>query len=102
MQINIKQILSSYKNNEVHADNLYKGKLVQVTGIIGDIKKDFLNNLYVTLGTGAEFEIPQIQAFFDDSKSGQLGQLNKRERLTVVCRVDGLMMNVIAKDCDIK
>jgi hypothetical protein len=102
MQVNIRDILSAYENNEVGADNQYKGKLIEVTGIVDDIKKDIMDNLYVTLGTGAQFEIPQIQAFFDDSMNNQLGQLRKRQQLTVVCRVDGLMMNVLAKDCVIK
>ena len=61
-----------------------------------------MDNLYVTLGTGAQFQIPEIQAFFDDSMNNQLGQLRKGSKLTVVCRVDGLMMNVLAKDCVIK
>lgn len=102
MQVNIRDILAAYENNEVGADNQYKGKLIEVTGIVDNIKKDIFDNLYVTLGTGAQFEIPQIQAFFDDSMNNQLGQLRKRQRLTVVCRVDGLMMNVLAKDCVIK
>lgn len=102
MQVGIHDILGAYENNEVGADNQYKGKLIQVTGIVDDIKKDIMDNLYVTLGTGQQFEIPQIQAFFDDSMNNQLGQLRKHQKLTVVCRVDGLMMNVLAKDCVIK
>jgi tRNA_anti-like len=102
MQVNIRDILSAYESNEVGADNKYKGNLIQVTGIIESIKKDILDNLYVTLGTGAEFEIPQIQAFFDDSMNDQLGQLRKGSQLTVVCRINGLMMNVLAEDCVIK
>ena len=44
----------------------------------------------------------EIQAFFDDSMKRQLGTLKKGSQLTVVCRVDGLMMNVLAKECVIK
>ncbi|OOG87804.1 hypothetical protein B0E42_07145 [Pseudomonas sp. A25(2017)] len=102
MQVGIRQILSDYKNNEVGADNKYKGNHVQVTGIVGDIKKDIMDNLYVTLGTGAQFEIPEVQAFFDDSMNSKLGSLNKGQKLTVVCRIDGLMMNVLGKDCIIQ
>lgn len=60
MQVNIRDILAAYENNEVGADNQYKGKLIEVTGIVDNIKKDIFDNLYVTLGTGAQFEIPQI------------------------------------------
>ncbi|MFJ2365833.1 hypothetical protein ACIPIN_19360 [Pseudomonas sp. NPDC087697] len=102
MQVGIGQILSDYKGNEVAADNRYKGRLIQVTGAVGDIKKDFTNNLYVTLGTGAMYELPSVQAFFDDSMNQQLGNLRKGQKITVVCRVKGLMMNVLAEDCFIK
>lgn len=102
MLVNIQEILSAYTNNEVGADNKYKGNIVQVSGIVGDIKKDLMDNLYVTLGTGKIFEIPMIQAFFDDSMNSQLGQLRKGQKLTIVCRINGLMMNVLAKDCVIK
>jgi hypothetical protein len=102
MQVDIRELLAAYEGNEVGADNTYKGNLVRVTGIIGDIKKDILDNLYVTLGTGAVFEIPQVQAFFDDSQNSQLAELRKGGRLTVECRIDGLMMNVLARDCLIK
>lgn len=102
MQVNIGKILSDYEGNEVAADNQYKGRLIQVTGLVSDIKKDITNSLYVTLGTGAAFEIPAFQAFFDDSMNSQLGALRKGQKLTVVCRVKGLMMNVLAEDCFIK
>jgi hypothetical protein len=103
MQVKIDKILSDYKNNQVAADNKYKGNLVQVTGIVDDVKKDIMSNPYVTLGTGQQFELPQVQAFFTDSMNNQLAQLNKGSKITVVCKVDGLMiMNVLVKDCLIK
>lgn len=102
IQVNIKNILSEYKNNEVNADNKFKGKLIQTNGVIGDIKKDILGNLYITLGTNSQFEIPKIQAFFEDSQNNQLAKLNKGETLTVICRIEGLMMNILAKECVIK
>ena len=97
--VDIRLLLSEYKSNEVAADNAYKGTLVQTSGLIGDIKKDILDNLYITLGTGKQFEIPQVQAFFSNSASKQLGQLSQGQRITVTCRIEGLMMNVLGKDC---
>jgi len=102
MQVDIRQLLGDYEGNEVAADNRYKGNLVEVTGIVGDIKKDIMDNLYVTLGTGKQFEIPQVQAFFDDSMNNQLGSLRQGQRLTVVCTIKGLMMNVLGEDCIIR
>ena len=102
IQVNIGQILSDYEHNEVAADNKYKGKLVQVSGHVTRIKKDLFDNLYITLGTGEAFEVPEFQAFFDDSMNDVLGQISKGSFLTVTCRVEGLMMNVIGKECVIQ
>ncbi|NVK58268.1 MAG: hypothetical protein HWE26_21985 [Alteromonadaceae bacterium] len=102
INVEMQTLLGAYQSNEVGADNEFKGNLIQVRGIVGDVKKDFVNNLYVMLGTGAQFEIPQVQAFFDDSMNDQLAQLRKGQTITVVCRVEGLMMNVLAQDCIIK
>lgn len=35
-----------------NADTRYKGKLLEVTGRVGEIKKNIVDDLYVTLGTG--------------------------------------------------
>ncbi len=102
LKVGLKELLSSYENNEVAADNQYKGKLIEVKGVIGEVKKDILGTLYVTVGTTKELEIPQVQALFEDSANGQLAQLKKGAQITVVCRVNGLMMNVLAEKCIIK
>ena len=111
IQVEIHQIISDYEGNEVAADNRYKGNQVQVTGIVWDIKKDIMDNLYVMLGSEIKSDLQiqirapgsrEMQAYFDDSMSSQLGSLQKGQRLTVVCTVKGLMMNVIGEDCIIK
>lgn len=102
IKVNVRNILSAYEMNEVSADNKYKNRLVEMTGFVDDIKKDFMDDLYITLGTGKRFEIPQVQAFFDDSMNGQLSNFRKGSRVTIVCRIDGLIMNVVANDCLIK
>jgi hypothetical protein len=99
ISVGIRKILSDYEDNEVGADNTYKGKLVKVTGRVDSIKKDLFDNLYITLGTGNEFEIPMFQAFFDDSMKDTLGMIKRGSSLTVTCRVKGLMINVIGEDC---
>jgi hypothetical protein len=98
--VQLRTLLGDYHNNEVRADALYKDKLVQVTGIVGDVKKDIMGNIYVTVGTGAAFEIPVVQAFFDDSNASKAAMLNKGDKVTVRGKVDGLMMNVLLKDCE--
>jgi phage FluMu protein Com len=102
MPVNIRQILYDYKNNEIGADNTYKDKYIEVTGYVSSVKKDIMGGLYVTIGTGRQYEIPEIQASFDDSQNAVLSKLQVRQQVTVVGKVTGLMMNVQMKDCVIK
>jgi hypothetical protein len=100
--VKINDILSLYKDNEVKADLQYKNKCIEVTGSVDLIKKDFLDNMYVTLGTGAIFEIPVIQCHLNKEQEMTAANLTKGQKVTVKGRVDGLMMNVQLKDCVIQ
>ena len=102
VSVTIGELLSSYSENEVGADVKFKGKYIQTSGLIGDIKKDILDDLYVTVGaTGEAFEIPQLQAYFQDKYTSELANLKKGQTIEVVCKIDGLMMNVLGKNCRI-
>ncbi len=65
--IPVKTLLADYKANEVRADGTYKGKVVQITGVVRDVKRDILGSLYVTVGNGGALEIPVAQCFFEES-----------------------------------
>lgn len=41
-----------------------------------------------------------VQCFFDDAHAAKAAQFNKGDTVTVRGRVDGLMMNVLVKDCE--
>ena len=98
LAVSLSTLLADYKNNEVGADMKYKGKILRVTGKAGSIKKDILDNIYVTIGTGKQFEIPEVQAFFDDQHAAKAASLSKGQSVTVQGRCEGLMMNVLLKD----
>jgi tRNA_anti-like len=100
--VSIHDVLNAYKENEIRADNIYKNKYIEVTGIVSSIKKGLLGDLYITLGTGRRFEIPQIQAFFEATQKDSLLKLHKGQKISIVGKVDGLMMNVIMKKCIIE
>jgi hypothetical protein len=92
-------LLQDYKGNELRADALYKGKRLQITGKAGEFKRDITNTIFMTVGTGAPFEIPEAQCFFDDAYAAKVASLTRGERVTVLCTVAGLTMNVLMKDC---
>ena len=100
--VQIKEILSAYKGNELRADGQYKDQVVEIQGgKVDDVKKDILDSPYITIGTGAAFEIPQIQCMLESNQASKAANLNKGEKITVRGQVSGLMMNVLVRDCEI-
>jgi hypothetical protein len=100
--VDIRTILAAYKGNELAGDNSYKDKLVQVTGgTVDDVKKDIFDHPFVTVGTGAQFEIPQVQCSLQTDQAGKAAGLQKGQKITIRGRVHGLMMNVQIHDCEI-
>jgi hypothetical protein len=98
--VDIRTLLGEYRDNEVRADATFKGHVIQTTGLVDDIKRDIMDSIYVTVGTGGQFEIPQVQCLLDEVHAKKAASLSKGSRVTVRGRVDGLMMNVIVKNCE--
>ncbi len=93
-------LIKDYKGNEVRGDGKYKGKRLQVTGVVGDIKKDFTDSIYVTLGTGAAFEFETVNCYFGDEYTKAAADLSKGASITVDCKCTGLVIaSVVMKDC---
>lgn len=99
MQITSNKLIAAYKSNEVAADEIYKGKLLQVTGEVGSIKKDILDNLYVTLKSDERFSFVSVQCYFTKAFTKRLTKLKKGQKLTVTGRCKGLMGTISIKDC---
>lgn len=97
----IAEMLATYKSNEIKADSKWKGKFVEISGKVDDIKKDIVDKMYVTVGTGGDFEIPQVQCYFDDAHSKVLGDLEKGQAVKIRGLVKGLMGNVVLEDCEV-
>lgn len=64
------------------------------------MKKDVLDKMYVTF-QGADFELSRVQRYFDEKHSGELGNLEKGNKIKARGFVKGLMMNVQVDDCEL-
>ena len=99
-QVEIRTLLAEYTDNEVRADAAFKGKLIQTSGVLDDVKRDVLNTVYVVVGTGKRYEVRQVQCFIDEDNANTVASLTKGRRVTIRGRVKGLMMNVLVEDCE--
>ena len=101
IKISAVQLSQEYNDNQVSADQSYKGKLIEVSGIIDSIGKDILDEPYVTL-KGIETSFFGIQCMFNKSKEDKLANLVKGQTITLTGKVSGeLIGNVIVRDCDL-
>lgn len=50
----------------VKGDEIYSGKYFRLTGAIGDIGKDILENVYITFKRDEPFAITSVQCYFND------------------------------------
>jgi hypothetical protein len=96
--VSAKNLYASYEANEVSADQNFKGKTFYITGIVDDIKKNFMNDIYVTLKTGKMFT--SVHCYLDDEKTA--AKLKKGQRVTFRGKCDGMVVTMVTmKDCEI-
>ena len=98
LKVTSKTLYKEYNNNEIAADDKYKGKIIQVRGTIRDIGKDIMDEAYISL-IGDDF-FGDVQCFFPDKS--YLLNLKKGQRVNVIGYCDGLFMNIILQNCIIK
>jgi hypothetical protein len=95
-------LAKAYTDNEVKADNSYKGKLADISGQIEDIGES-MGSTYITLSDGQEVSITAIQCFFDDkAQIEKVSNLKKGDNVTVEGIIDGKSLNVAVDKCKIK
>ena len=97
IQISATELLQEYKANQVAADNKYKNKLLEVTGIIDSIGKDILDTPFITLSNQQEYSFDNVQIMFSKKDSKQLVDLQKGQVVTVQGEVDSKLLNIILK-----
>ncbi|HMO77714.1 MAG TPA: hypothetical protein PKA42_02285 [Candidatus Paceibacterota bacterium] len=102
INIQATDLIADYRANEIAADSTYKGKTVQVTGVVGSIAKDILNNPYVTLKNESGSTFESVQCFFSRADEASLANVSKDTRITLQGRVSGWSLSsVVIRDCSI-
>ena len=99
MEVSPADLLSSYEANEVKGDALYEGKTMRLSGTVGSIGKDVMEEVYITFA-GEEFAITSVQCYFsDEAQIEKVMELQEGDTITLVGVCDGKFGNVLIKDC---
>jgi len=87
LSVSSTELARAYEQNEAAADALYKNKVIQVTGVVTDITKDFTDNTVVMLRGVNEFL--GVHAELEESEEQKAISLSKGESVVVLCRGGG-------------
>lgn len=88
VEVSSDRLQADYAANEVAADNMYRGKVLRVTGAVRAIKKDIMDLPYLVLWTKNEFD--GVQARFE--ATGALAQIRVGQHVAVRCIGDNVIL----------
>lgn len=90
VKITASKLSRAYSENEVLADQVFKGKKLEVSGFVESISKDFTDDIYVILRGHDEFS--SVWVYVKDERKA--AQLAKGQKITVIGRGDGMVADV--------
>lgn len=97
---NVVDLIQEYKDNEVAADEKYKGKTVKISGYVKDIGKDILDNAYITINDGTEITWDYAQCYFKNKDEvAKVANLKKGDSVTLIGTVGSYNLSLAVKKC---
>ena len=103
LSISATELINAYKENEIKADKMYKGKIVEVNGIVDAIDSGIDDKAIVRLSDGDEFSFDNVQCCIDDENQDKACELKKGENVMIIGKADGEIAGTpFIKDCKIK
>lgn len=85
IEVTADQLLNAYKNNEVAANQQFKGKKLLVSATIDSIQAGLGDEPYLSLRAGGEMEFNRPQAHLADSEQSKAAALNKGQKVKLLC-----------------
>jgi len=101
IEVSATDLLAAYEENTVSADNQYKDQLLKVTGTVGSIGKDILDDAYVTLTNDDEYSLISVQCYFAKDNLDGIATLKEGDTVSIIGKCDGSTLNVLLKNCDL-
>ena len=96
-------LIKEYANNEVKADQMYKGKVARITGIVDGIDSDMSDDAVVRLSDGSEFSITNVHCYIKSSDKEKAATLAKGQNVTIIGKLNGEVVgSPCVKDCTIE
>ena len=103
LNISATELINAYKENEVKADKMYKGKIVEVNGIVDGIDSGIDDKAIVRLNDGDEFSFDDVICYIDNDNQNKACELEKGQNVIIIGEASGEIAGTpCIKDCKIK
>lgn len=90
IDVTARELEKAYAENEVAADERYRGKVLRVSGVIDQISKDALGEMVVMLRSPNV--MGGVHCTFDDKQKSQVASLKKGQKVTLRGRGTGVAL----------
>lgn len=101
MRVSAAEIISAYDSNEVQANLLYRGKYVELSGIVDRIDES-LNQAIVHVNEGDKYTLKSVRCVIQAKQKTDAANLVKGQTVKIKGYVEGyLLLSVDLRDCSI-
>ncbi len=103
IEVSADDIFAEFQENEVAANQKYKGKLVKITGVVNNINAaDAFISANILLSVDSSM-FGSVQCNFNSNDSKSLSNVSKGQSVTIIGTCNGLAsFNVMINDCEIQ
>lgn len=98
--ISARALADWYQSNEIRSDANYRGKVLEVTGIVRSVAKDILNHPYVSL-KGSESSFLGVKCIFFEERASDLASLRSGQEVVIKGVCLGKMGVVVLDGCEL-
>jgi hypothetical protein len=94
-------LFEAYSSNEAAADDEYKGKILEVTGVIDSVGKGLFDKIYIALKeNNTQFTLGAVRCNVTEDAEDDAKKLSKGQRVTIRGKCDGQAGPIVKiEDC---
>ncbi|MCL2178138.1 MAG: OB-fold putative lipoprotein [Proteobacteria bacterium] len=85
-----------YESNEISADQMFKGRMILVSGVVEEINKDIMGAGYLVLKGHKNFS--RVRASLKTSSLSRAAVAKKGSKVHMVCKGKGMMLSISMLD----
>jgi len=99
--VSAKELYADYYKDEAAADALYKGRTLEITGIVSISRAIVTDQYVIVLNSEVEPTANSwgVQCVFNTTRDARLYKAERNKTITVKGRCDGLQQDVVIRDC---